>query len=202
MPPDSSPNSDEHQSNCSASPRSLARESTGNADKPDAPSPTYPLADALFKAIGEQLDAGESEPGFFSEVAELLWTGNFDMACPGGPVSRPYASKARLECMLTTAAEIRKRYQVRLHNFGDIQDVDLERSLDNAETAKLHNAWMNDVGAWMSPDCLQQYNDLSQEADELDKGKGKGSAGKSAKGVEKGSAGKPIWQIPRAQATS
>ena len=56
---------------------------------------------------------------------------------------------------------------------------------------------MNDVGAWMSPDCLQQYNDLMQEADELDEGKGKGKAKKGwdkgkFKGKGKGSAEKSL----------
>lgn len=43
-------------------------DSKGNADKPA----TYPLADALFRAIGEQLDAGEAERELFSELAEQL----------------------------------------------------------------------------------------------------------------------------------
>ena len=148
------------------------------------------MANALFMAIGQQLDAGESERDFFGDLEEQLWTGNFLMPSPPGRVSRPSASKARLERLLTMAAEIRQRHQQRLHNVGEIRDIDFKRSLEKDETRKLHNAWMNDVGAWMSPDCLQQYNDLIQEADELDKGKGKGSGGKSAKGVEKGNAGK------------
>ena len=40
---------------------------------------------------------------------------------------------------------------------------------------------MNDVESWMSPECLHEYRQLVQEADELDKGKGK----------NKGSAAKP-----------
>ena len=55
----------------------------------------------------------------------------------------------------------------------------MKRSLSEAETAALHNAWMNDVSSWMTPDCLQQYDDLIQQADELGfKGKGK-SKGKN-----------------------
>ena len=45
---------------------------------------------------------------------------------------------------------------------------------------------MNDVREWMSLDCLQQFNNLIQEADELDKGKAKGSAAKPAWAVGKG----------------
>ena len=57
--------------------------------------------------------------------------------------------------------------------------------------SKLQDAWMNDVSAWMSPECLQQYEDLMQRADELDKGKGKGKDTRKDKGANKGSAGKP-----------
>lgn len=72
---------------------------------------------------------------------------------------------------------------------------------------------MNDVGAWMTPGCLQQYNDLLEGAQELGKekgtgkskdkkGKSKGSAGTPAKGVEKGRAEKPAGQLhgPKQQA--
>ena len=33
----------------------------------------------------------------------------------------------------------------------------------------VRNMWMNDVRAWMSPECLQQYYDFIDEEDELDK---------------------------------
>ena len=52
---------------------------------------------------------------------------------------------------------------------------------------------MNDVSDWMNSECLQQYNDLIEEADAA-KGKSKNSAGKPGKGnasKDKGSAGKP-----------
>ena len=51
---------------------------TSSADKPDPPQancgapkpasyvPSYPFADALFKAIGEQLDAVEAEREYFA----------------------------------------------------------------------------------------------------------------------------------------
>ena len=156
-------------------------------------------------AIGQQLDAGESERDFFSDLEEQLWTGTFLMPHPPGRVSQPSASKARLERLLTMATEIRQRHQQRLHNVGEIRDIDFKRSLEKEETRKLHNAWMNDVGAWMSPDCLQQYNDLIQEADELDKGNGKGKAKKGrdkGKGKNKGSAAKPAGSLhgPRQRA--
>ena len=47
-----------------------------NADKldePGMPVESTPLADALFKAIGERLDAGEAERELFSQLAEHLW---------------------------------------------------------------------------------------------------------------------------------
>ena len=50
---------------------------------------------------------------------------------------------------------------------------------------------MNDVTEWMSPECLQEYNDLLEQANA--KGRGKCSAGKPAKGKAgkgKGKAGK------------
>ena len=93
--------------------------------------------------------------------------------------------------MLVKASEIRERYHTELHNVGDIRDLNFKRSLTTEEMRKVHNAWMNDVSAWMSPECLQQYEDLMQQADELDKGKGKGKDTRKDKGANKGSAGKP-----------
>ena len=93
-----------------------------------------------------------------------------------------------------------------LHRLKEIPDIDFKRSLETWEVQSLHNKWMNDVGSWMTPDCLQQYNDLIQEAEELEKGKGKGNAGKLAKGTKKGEnkgkAGKPAGAKhgPRQQA--
>ena len=53
---------------------------------------SYPLA------VGQQLDARESERRLFSDLAEQLWTGNFLMPSAAGLVSQPSnASKARLE---------------------------------------------------------------------------------------------------------
>ena len=188
-----------------ANPAQSPPQSSDNADEPVRPVQSYPLADALFKAIGEQLDAGETERHFFSELAEQLWRGNFLMPSVAGPVSQAYASKARLERMLSKVTEIRERYHLRMFNVNEIQDTDFKRALTQDEARSLHNAWMNDVGAWMSPDCLQKYSDLMQEADELDKGKGKGKAKKGwdkGKGKDKGSAAKPAGSLhgPRQQA--
>ena len=49
------------------------------------------------------------------------------------------------ECLLGTAIEIREKYQARLHNLNSFPDLDFLRSLTEAETKSLHNAWMNDV---------------------------------------------------------
>ena len=71
----------------------------------------HPRADALFSAIGQHLDADETERQFFGELAEQLWRGNFVRDTPTGTVSTAYASKARLEKMLSKVAEIRETYQ-------------------------------------------------------------------------------------------
>ena len=129
-------------------------------DKPAPPLEPCPLADALFKAIGEQLDSGEPERRLFSDLADKLWTGSYLKPSAAGMVSHPYASKARLERLLNTSIEIRQTYQLRLHSLGEIPDIDFKRSLTETETRALHNAWMNDVREWMSlirlPPAVQQ----------------------------------------------
>ena len=161
-----------------------------HADKPARSPESYPLADALFKTIGQHLDADEAERTLFSELAEQLWSGNFVRDTPTGCVSQAYASKARLERMLSMAASIREKYQLQLFNVNQILDLEFNRSLTYPETTALHNAWMNDIASWMPSDCLKQYNDLIQEADERDKGKGTG------RGAFKGSARKPAANFP------
>ena len=218
--PGSNPNADERETNRSAakpdrfrSPSQSSRESAKrSSEKADhsrsssqsscrsvKPKESYPLADALFSAIGQHLDADETERQFFGELAEQLWRGNFVRDTAAGPVSQAYASKARLERVLHTVHTIREKYHQRLFDAKVFQDRDLRRSLSMDETKALHNEWMNDVASWMNPDCLQQYNDLIDEADELDKNKGKGKRqGKKskAKGKEKGSVGKPAGSSP------
>ena len=51
----------------------------GSADERETPAEKkrYPLADALFRGIGDQLDAGEAERQLFKDLADHLWTGNF-----------------------------------------------------------------------------------------------------------------------------
>ena len=92
--------------------------------QPDKPS-SYPLADALFQAVGSKLDAGEKERALFSHVADHLWTGEFLLPSSTGKVSQPYVSKARLERLLVKASETRERYHTELHNVGDIRDLKL-----------------------------------------------------------------------------
>ena len=102
------------------------------------------------------MDAGENERELFSHLAEQLWTGDCLDASSAGNVSQPSALKARLERLLVKATQIREKYQTRLCNVGDISDVNFARSLTTEEMTKVHNAWMNDVTDWMSPECLQQ----------------------------------------------
>ena len=106
--------------------------------------------------------------------------------------------------MLCKSIDVRERYQRRLYgNCREIPDLDFERSLDYDETKAIHNAWKNDVSDWMSADCLQTYNDLLTQAEELDKQKKKGKGKeKPPKGMEKGSTAKPaeVWISPRQKA--
>ena len=51
----------------------------------------------------------------------------------------------------------------------------------------------------MADECLADYQRLIAQANELDKGKGKGSSGKAKKRVRKGKPGKPV-QGPRQDA--
>ena len=83
---------------------------------------------------------------------------------------------------------VRLKYHLEAFMNGAWQDSDIDRDLSSAETAEIHNAWMNDVNDWMSNECLQQYYGLIDEADA-----GKNSAGKPGKGKasNKNSAGKP-----------
>ena len=133
------------------------------------------MADALFKAIGQKLDAGEDERELYNALAEHLWTGSFIGGSDATPVSQPRAPKARLECLLRTAIEIREKSQARLHNLNTFPDLDFSRSLTEEETKSLHNAWMNDVESWMSEECFGQYERLIEKANELDSNKGKGN---------------------------
>ena len=182
----------------------------------------HPLVDALFTELGAHLDAGEAERKLYNDLAEKLWSGQFfhDMGSadkPAKPARHPYHAKARLELLLCKSIDVRERYQRKLFdNNRQIPDLDFKRSLDNDETKAIHNAWMNHVDDWMSAECLQTYDLLLEQAEELDeqatngkgkekppKGRKKGSAAKPAdKGKGKGSGAKPAerWIHPRQQA--
>ena len=86
------------------------------------------------------------------------------------------------------ALDVRVHYQNNLYATDDIRDQDHRRSLTEEEMRSLHNAWMNDVERWMSPDCLQEYNALISEAEELESygGKHKGKGRGKSKGKDKG----------------
>ena len=85
-----------------------------------------------------------------------------------------WTTRACFERLLRKAPEVRQRYQT----VPEFLDLDFERSLTQEEMARLQNAWMNDVESWMSQQCFDHYQRLIAQANELDKGKGKGSAGK------------------------
>ena len=154
------------------------------------------MADALFKAVGERMDASEEERVLFAELANQLWTGSFASPPTSTTVPNPRCSKARLENLLQKALHVRRTYQTKAHNVGDISDTDFKRSLTDQETRHVHNAFMSDVAAWMTSDCLQDYQRLIQEAEELDYyGKGsKGSWGKKGNGKSgEGNKSKGWW---------
>jgi len=134
------------------------------------------LAGALFKALGEQLDAGEAEREVFGHLEKSLWTGDW-LGPHGGIKKSPQAAKKRLERLLSKTIEVRCKYQGRLVEEGQIRDKIFSRSLTEAETTLVHNAWMNDVADWMSDECLAKYEELmKQEAS----GKSAGSAASPA----------------------
>ena len=120
---------------------------------------SHPLADAMFQAIGELLDTVEAARMLFSDLAELLWTGNlFISSATTGTVSHSHfhASKQRLERMLRKAIEIRQKYQTELYDTQKIADLDFKRPLEKSEMRDLHNQWMNDVGSWLLPCRLEK----------------------------------------------
>ena len=167
-------------------------EADHSSENAQAMASQHPLADALFSELGAHLDAGEAERKLYNDLEEKLWSGQVfhdrgSADKPAKPAPHPYHAKARLERLLCKSIDVRERYQRRLFdNHRQIPDLDFKRSLDNDETKAIHNAWMNDVSDWMSADCLQRYNFLLAQAEELDKqtktGKGKE---KPPKGMKK-----------------
>ena len=147
----------------------------GNANEPvPAPSPPvhveeeYPLAAKVFRLIGSQMDAGEAERQLLGKFMNHLWTGDYLTESSERTVPRPRASKARLNRLLTKALEVRQRYHSQLWDDNEIEDRNFDRSLTAYETTKVHNRWMNDVDYWMSPGCLEEYNEYIRQADELE----------------------------------
>ena len=61
-----------------------------------------PLADALFEYIGDELDRKSEEQTLLAELADHIWTGDY-LGTGAGSVAQPYASKARLEKVLSEA---------------------------------------------------------------------------------------------------
>ena len=177
--------------------------------KPAPPDyqPPLPLADALFKALGERMDASETDRRVLAELAKQLWTGGLTMPPSESTVPNPKTSgkaKARLEYLLQKAKSVREHYQNRALTLGTmITDIDFQRSLDAAETMLVQNLYMNDVAEWMEPDDLQKCEFLIRKAEALDNAidkRGRSTTAKS-KGtdVNKGSAAKPVL-VPRQRA--
>ena len=156
---------------------------------PAGAAEAFPLADAMFKALGEQLDAGDAERKLFGQSEDKLWTGGWIDPQSGGNLKSPLFARQRLERLISKTNDVRRTYQARLADEGKISDKDFNRSLSDPETTLVHNAWMNDVSSWMHKECLDQYMGLLSQ--ESTKGKGKGSAGKPSSRAGKGSAGKP-----------
>ena len=125
--PDRSPSSSQSSRSCYSVPES--RSSSQSRRSSAKPKESFPLADALFRAVGQHLDADETERHLFGEFAEHLWRGNFVRDTSEGPVPQAYASKARLERMLSKASEIRQEYQQRLFDVNAIEDRDFKLSL-------------------------------------------------------------------------
>ena len=170
-------------------PRTPSPTSPADVPKPDR-HVALPLVDALFQEVGARMDSGEAERQVFGQLADHLWTGSFVFRDCQGPVEQPRAAKERLERMLNKATQVRQTYQDRLCNLGQLTDRDFVRSLEDWETAKIHNAWMNDVASWMTDEALAQYNEFLRLAQELEEAKGKGKQrGKACK--PNGSSGKP-----------
>ena len=95
----------------------------------------------------------------------------------------------RMRLHIGKAIQIRDTYQNKLYACGRFPDGNTQRSLDPTELALVHNAWMNDVVAWMDPECLNRYNALLRENEQRQKGKGKGRRGKGlgkTKGKDQG----------------
>ena len=103
-------------------------------------------------------------------MEDRLWTGDWIDPYSGTSIKNPLVAKQRLERLLAKTNEVRQKYQARLAD-EKISDRDFARSLSEAETTLVHNAWMNDVSAWMNKTCLEQYNELMSQ--ESTKGKGK-----------------------------
>ena len=170
-----------------------AWEKNRSAGKPPVPEESYPLAEALFKAVGERMDASEAERAVFAELSKQLWTGSLTTPPSSTTVPNPRCSKARLEHMLQSAKSVRVTYHGRAQSRGDINDTDFKRALTDAETRIVHNLYMNDVAAWMTSEALQVCEELIRDADELEnaEGKGKGEGKSKGRAGGKGSAGKP-----------
>ena len=145
----------------------------------EPPVSAYPFADMLFQAMGSLLDTGPDERTLYGELAEQLWTPSDVLA------SYPLAAKARLNNMVHKALEMRIWYQNTLYKCGNFPDIDIRRSLKKDELALVHNAWMNDVAAWMETECFKQYTALLLENDEVKRSTRQGRDRGRSKGNEK-----------------
>ena len=137
-----------------------------------------PLADAMFQQLGVKLDeAGAAERAVLDHLEQALWSGDWLQPEFAGSTKTPLHGKQRLETLLAKTIEIRHTYQTRLADNDLFKDKNFDRSLTPDETMALHNAWMNDVAAWMNEECLTWYTALQTLAEQSER-KGKGGAAK------------------------
>ena len=162
---------------------------------PDQLTPVS-CVDALLKAVGDRMDAGESHRQMFEELDMMLWTGHLTITPRENQVRNPKSAdkaKARLEILFQKAKSVREHYQNEAMKLGSmIKDVDCQRSLDAAEMMLAHNLYMNDVVEWMKPRVLRQYQALVHEAKELGNAKEMRGRSSKAKRWHRGSAAKPV----------
>ena len=151
-----------------------------------AVQPEYSFVHALFPYPGSP-----DEQFLFQQLVDSIWKDGGPGMPPGLSAGNPEAVKPRLDEMLKTALTVREKYHVKLENLGEFEDQNVLRDLNNDEARLVHNAFMNDCEAWMTPECLNDYNRLLAENEQLQNEKpAKGNKNKGcssrAKGTSKG----------------
>ena len=136
--------------------------------------PPTPLADEFHDAVATL--AKEHGNACYQELATLIWKGYATSLAldPSDYDRNARAGRQRLESMLATAREKRRKYQAMCPSSKRTKigaeaherkpcDNDYERQLRDEELASLHNAWMHDVQAWMNQHTLECYQSRVQQ---------------------------------------